>query len=130
MEPFVKNIKIRRGDTKEIFFRVRTKVWDAGLSEFVPGPYKDLTGYTIEAQVRASKDDVGTPLLEFAVTLGNQADEAQGRGAVLLKLTPAETASVPLNIPSGVYDVQFAEPDADAFTYLEGGVTFDKDVTR
>ena len=129
MTPFVKNINIRRGDTKEMFFRVRTKVWNAGTSTYDPGPYKDLTGYTITAQVRQTKSSV-TPLLEFNITIGNQADEVDGRGAVLMKIPASQTASVPTSIPTGVYDVQFTEPDTDVFTYLEGAVTFDEDVTR
>lgn len=129
MEPYPKDIKIKRGDTKEIFFRVRTKVWDNATSAFVAGPYKDLTGYTITAQVRQTKA-ASTVLATFSVTIGNQADVDAGRGAVLLKLTPIETAAIPTNITTGVYDVQFNEPDADAFTYLEGNILFTEDVTR
>ncbi len=129
MEPFQKDIKIKRGDTKEIFFRVRTKVWNAVDLVFEPGPYKDLTGFTVTSQVRATKASAD-PLLTFAVTLGNQADLTDGRGAVLLKLTAVQTASVPLATVAGVYDVQFSEPDADVFTYLEGNVLFTEDVTR
>lgn len=129
MEPFKKDIKIRRGDTKEIFFRVRTKVWDNATSTYIPGPYKDLTGYTVTSQVRANSDATEV-LATFAVTLGEQTDEVNGRGAVLLKLSAAQTAAIPTSQASGVYDVQFTEPDADVFTYLEGGVTFVKDVTR
>lgn len=129
MIPTLKNITIRRGDTKELFFRVRTKVWDDVELKFVPGPYKDLTGYTIESQVRESKSSPST-LLVFGVTVGNQADPESGLGSVLLKLTAAQTASVPIEITSGVFDVQFTEPDTDAFTYIEGTVTFMEDVTR
>jgi hypothetical protein len=130
MEPFKKDITIKRGDTKEIFFRVRTKVWNETTSVWEPGPYKDLTGFTVTSQVRTTKASTDPPLLTFAVTLGNQADLVNGRGAVLLKLTPVQTASVATSIPTGVYDVQFTEPDTDAFTYLEGNVLFTEDVTR
>lgn len=129
MTPFQKDIKIRRGDTKEIFFRVRTKVFNELTLAWEAGPYKDLTGYTVSAQVRTTKD-AATPLLTFAVTLGNQADEAVGRGAVLLKITAAQTAAVPLSTTTGFYDVQFTEPDLDVFTYVEGAVLFSEDVTR
>lgn len=129
MIPYVKDIKIRRGDTKEIFFRVRTKVWNETTSAFEPGPYKDLTGYTITSQIRQAKSSA-TPLLTFVITVGNQADVTNGRGAVLMKISGTDTATVPLNITSGVYDVQFTEPDTDVFTYLEGSVAFDEDVTR
>jgi hypothetical protein len=129
MQPAVKDITIRRGDTKEIFFRVRTKVWNGTTSAWEPGPYKDLTGYTVAAQVRQTKSS-NTVLLTFAVTLGNQAEPVNGRGAVLLKIPGSETAGVPTNIATGVYDVQFTEPDGDPFTYLEGNVLFTEDVTR
>ena len=129
MEPAKKDITIRRGDTKEIFFRVRTKVWNATTSLWGPGPYKDLTGYTIASQVRQTKG-ANTTLLDFDVTIGNQADVTNGRGAVLLKIPGSETATVPTNVATGVYDVQFTEPDGDPFTYLEGNVLFTEDVTR
>jgi hypothetical protein len=129
MQPAVKDITIRRGDTKELFFRVRTKVWNATTSAWEPGPYKDLTGYTVAAQVRTAKDATSI-LLTFAVTLGNQADLTNGRGAVLLKIPGTDTAAVPLATVTGVYDVQFTEPDGDPFTYLEGNVLFTEDVTR
>jgi hypothetical protein len=129
MQPATKDITIRRGDTKEIFFRVRTKVWNGTTLAWEPGGYKDLTGYTVAAQVRETKDAVGV-LLTFAVTLGNQADLENGRGGVLLKIPGSETAAVPLATVTGVYDVQFTEPDGDPFTYLEGNVLFTEDVTR
>jgi hypothetical protein len=129
MTPYQKNIGIRRGDTKEIFFRVRTKVWDEGTSTYVPGPYKDLTGYTITSQVRETKGSVAT-LLTFTVTLGNQADLVDGRGAVFMKITDDDTQAVSTAISTAVYDVQFQEPDGDKFTYIEGNVAFDEDVTR
>jgi len=129
MQPYVKNINVRRGDTKEMFFRVRTKVWNATTNLWEPGPYKDLTGFTVTSQIRQAKSS-STPLLTFVCSLGNQADTVNGRGAVFMKVSGANTATVPLNITSGFYDVQFTEPDTDVFTYLEGGVTFDEDVTR
>jgi hypothetical protein len=129
MNPFKKDIGIRRGDTKEIFFKVRTKVWDSGTSAYVPGPYKDLTGYTITSQVREQKASVAT-LLTFTVTLGNQADLVDGRGAVFLKIDSDDTQAVSTAITKGVWDVQFEEPDGDKFTYIEGDVVFDEDVTR
>jgi hypothetical protein len=129
MTPWKKDIGIRRGDTKEIFFRVRTKVWDPGTSTYIPGPYKDLTGYTVTSQVRETKGSSST-LLTFTITLGDQSDLVDGRGAVFMKIDDADTQAVSTAISTGVYDVQFQEPDTDKFTYIEGNVTFDEDVTR
>ena len=129
MDPATKNIKIRRGDTKELFFRVRTKVWDSGTSQYVPGPYKDLTGYGIAAQIRETKSS-SSVLLTFTVTMGDQTEPTQGRGSVLLRIHGGLTGTVPLAVTSGVYDVQFTEPDTDPYTYLEGNVEFTEDVTR
>jgi len=129
MIPAEKNIVIRRGDTKEIFFRVRTKVWNSGTSSWEPGPYKDLTGYTIESQVREAKSSV-TVLLTFTIILGDQGDPVDGRGAVLMRIHGSLTAAVSTAIAAGVFDVQFTEPDTDPYTYIEGTVEFTEDVTR
>lgn len=129
MNPTQKNITVRRGDTKEIFFRVRTKVWDAVTSKYVPGPYKDLTGYTVTSQIRETKGSA-TTLLVFTVTTGDQADLIDGRGSVYGKIQDEDTQDVSLAINAGVWDVQFENSTGDKSTYIEGTVTFESDVTR
>lgn len=129
MKPYVKAIDIRRGDTKELFFRVRTKVWNATTLVYDPGPYKDLTGYTITSQVRQAKSSA-TVLLTFTCMIGNQADATAGLGAVYMVISADDTATVPLNVTGGFYDIQFTEAGGNVFTYIEGAVTFDEDVTR
>lgn len=129
MDALPKDIKIKFGDTKEVFFRVRDRVYDTGTNTWVTGSYRDLTGYTVLSQIRKTADDAD-PLVAFTTSLGDQTDVELGRGAVLLKLTPAETAALDRTLTTGVWDVQFTDPGGDTYTYIEGAVTFSKDVTR
>ena len=129
MKPLKKDIEIRRGDTFELFFRVRTRVWNpalnGGAGGYEPGPYRDLTGYTVTSQFRSS-EDAADPALTFTCTLTNQTTTP---GGVLVRATPAQTAA--LTIFAGGYDVQLATAGmVDAWTYIEGTVTVDKDWTR
>lgn len=128
MTPWPKDIKIKRGDTKEIYFRVRTRVWNpalnGGAGGYEAGPYRNLTGWTVLAQIRATQDSA-TPLAEFDATLSDQVADT---GGVLLKLSPADTAA----IPSGThgYDVQLTDANGDVWTYIEGEVEVSKDYSR
>jgi hypothetical protein len=123
MRPAVHNIEIYRGDTFEIFFRVRTKVFNEIDQEWEPGPYKVLTGWTGLAQIRASADAVSIDAT-LTVTLSNQTTTP---GGVLCRLTPTETAA--LSITAGVWDVQLTD-GTDTFTYITGSVAVVKDVAR
>ena len=129
MTPYPKDIKIRFGDVKEIFFRVRERQWDAATSKWVPGDYRDLTGYTVLSQVRATSEDT-TVLLSFTATLGNQSDVENGRGSVFLKVTSAQTAAVARTVTTAVWDCQLTDSGGNTNTYVGGAVTFEKDVSR
>lgn len=124
MIPAVHNITIKRGDTYSLFCRARDKVWDAPSGTYVPGPYKDLTGYVGSCQLRPSEDSTSvsaTPTVE----LGNQ---STAPGSFFVRLTDDETAAITdLN---GVYDVQFVTPAGETYTYVGGTWTLSKDVTR
>lgn len=128
MTPWPKDITIRRGDTKELYFRVRSRVWNAALNGgaggYEAGPYRDLTGWTVLAQIRASKTST-TIEATFSVNLGNQATTP---GGCLLRLTPVQTAA--LSISSGGYDVQLTDTNGDVWTYIEGTVTITGDYSR
>lgn len=128
MIPVSLPITIRRGNTKEIFFRVRDRVWDDTANEWVPGPYRDLTDYEINAQVRETATSQ-TPLLTFMATMGDQTNP-ELRGSILLKVTDEATATVPAELKNGVWDCNLTEPDGDTFTYIEGIVTFTTSVTK
>jgi hypothetical protein len=122
--PAVKDITVKRGDTFELFARIRDKVWDAGTSTYIPGPYKNLTGWTGLSQIRLTADTPDPVLATMSVVLGNQGTTP---GSFFLRMTSTVTATLTVN---GVYDVQFTLPDASVQTYLGGAVTISKDVTK
>ena len=130
MIPAPVNITIRRGDTKNIFFRVRERTWNpalnGGAGGYEAGPYRDLTGWSVLSQIRESKD-AADPAATFAVTLSNQTTTP---GGVTLKLTAAVTKDMVLPPTGGVWDVQLTDAAGDVHTYIEGSVAFEKDVSR
>lgn len=127
MEPYTMPITIRRGDTKEIFIRVRTAVWNSTTDVWEPGPYKDLTGYTFLAQIRLLDD---TLVATFTITMSDQSDLTNGIGAILLKITDETTLAISSTLTTGLWDLKFTEPDGDTFTYVEGAVTFKKGISH
>lgn len=128
MIPFKKDITIRFGDTKELFFRVRERTFNAGTGLYEPGAYRDLTGCTVLAQVRATTE--GAVLLTFESTLGNQADPVDGKGAVYLLIDAVDTATVTRTVLSGVWDCQITDSAGKNYTFVAGAVVFTKDVSR
>lgn len=124
------DIKIRRGDTKTIFFRVRERVWNSaangGAGGYLPGPYRDLTGWTVLSQIRETTESA-EPTATFAPTLS---DQVAVPGGVTLKLAHTITATMTLPIGGGVWDVQLTDAAGDVHTYIAGAVTFEKDVSR
>lgn len=118
MIPAVLNITITRGDTCEVFFRVRSK-----NANGTPGEYINLTGNTAKSQVRATVKAVVISA-EFTCTL---TDQVTIPGGVLLRLTPIQTAAIIED--TAVWDVQLTTA-TDNYTYLSGVVTIRDDVTR
>jgi hypothetical protein len=123
VKPATHDIEVYRGDTYELFVRIRTRVYVEGVG-WTPGPYKDLTGYTGTAQIRTTEDAADPPAATFTVTIANQVTTL---GGVLVRLTPAQTAA--LVISSGVWDMQLSD-GTDVWTYVKGNVTVSKDVSR
>jgi hypothetical protein len=126
--PYPKDITIRRGDSKRIFCRIRERLWDpsanGGLGGYVPGDYRDLTGWVGKAQVRTTEDSA-TVVAEFTVTLS---DQTATPGGVTLYLAPATTAGI--TVDTAKWDFQFTDAASDVWTYAAGAVTIVKDVTR
>jgi hypothetical protein len=120
MKPADYNIEIYKGDTYELFVRVRER-----LANGDPGDYLDLTGATGKAQVRASEASP-TVVAEFTVTLGNQ---TLTPGAVLLSLSSAETTAMVL-ASAGRWDFQITFADGKVRTLLRGTATLILEVTR
>lgn len=130
MIPAPVDITIRRGDTKIVFFRVRERVWNpaanGGAGGYLPGAYRDLTGWTILSQIRETTESA-SPAATFTATLS---DQVAVPGGVTLRLPPATTAGLTLPVGGGVWDVQLTDTVGDVHTYLAGAVTFEKDVSR
>jgi hypothetical protein len=124
MQPAVHDITIYRGDSYELFVRLREKVWDAETSTFIPGSYISLASMTGKAQLRATADDASVAV-EFTVTTGNQTTTP---GSAYMRLTAAQTGG--LTLTEGVYDLQFTDASTNVQTYLKGAVEIVKDVTR
>lgn len=84
----------------------------------------DVTGWGVQAQIRASK--TATEVLhEFTTTRENAfADQ----GAVTLSVTPNESSAWPWR--SGVYDVELTDPTGRVARIAEGSVTVSAEVTR
>lgn len=125
-----KDLQIRFGDVFRLLLRVRQRTLAGGV--WVPGPYRDLTGWTILSQIRVNADSE-TVITTFTSTLGDQEDEELGRGSFTLSLSSETTAALRALSPipsNAVYDVQLTAPSGDAYTYVEGKVTFLKDVSR
>lgn len=118
MIPATVDLKIYKGDTANVYFRVRIR-----NSDGTPGAYVDLTGGTPKAQIRASTSS-NTVIVEFTATLD---DQGARPGGVLLTLSAAETAGVAAS--TGVWDAQVTLAGV-VTTYIGGKVTFTEDVTR
>ena len=117
-------ITIKRGDTFSLFARARDKVWDPVNSVYVPGDYKDITGWTGTCQLRTTEDAVDVEAVA-TITLGNQEIVP---GSFFMTMTPAITGAIVAS--SGVYDIQFVTPAGEVHTYVSGEWTLSKDVTR
>lgn len=124
MIPATHNITVRRGDTFSMFCRARDKVWDPVNSVYVPGDYKDLTGWTGSCQLRATEDSAEV-VVTATVVLGNQTTTP---GSFFVNMADDVTATIAVN--NGVYDVQFVTPAGETYTFLGGTWTLSKDVTR
>lgn len=130
--PIVKNLFVRFGDSHQIFFRIRERQFNTSTNKWEPGPYRDLTGWTFSAQVRTDYDAPAV-LYSYTVQLGNQADLVNGRGSVLLTVTAATTKALRSIDPlpkEAVYDVEATNTAGEVYTYVEGTITFKKDVSR
>lgn len=121
MKPASVPIDIQRGDSFEAFGRIRDTTWDG--TAYVPGEYKDITGWVGKSQMRDSTDSQQV-VVEFEVTLGNQ---ETAPGSFWVRATPEQTAEI---VKSGVWDVQFTTPAGEVFTIAGGAANLGKDVTR
>lgn len=124
MIPAPHNIVIKRGDTFSRFIRARDKVWDSASGTYIPGPYKDLTGWVGTCQFR-SDFDAAEVAATATVVLGNQITTP---GSFFINMTDEVTSAI--TEESGVWDAQFVTPAGEVHTYIGGQWTLSKDVTR
>lgn len=119
--PAKQDIKIRRGDSWDLFFRVKGR---SALGDLV---YLDLTGCTPKAQIRATSESA-TVLQEITCTL---TDQNTLPGGVLLRLEDSDTSDLAATT-SAKWDVEIKWPgvNGDRKTVLEGTVTVTTDITR
>lgn len=84
----------------------------------------DVTGYTVQAQIRPSKDSAEV-LHEFSTQAGNALAE---QNAVTLSVPPATSSA--WSWRNGVYDVELTDPQGRVARIAEGMVTISPEVTR
>jgi hypothetical protein len=118
MLPASKNILVYKGDTYEMFFRLKRKIAINNTQ------YIDLTGATVAAQIRTTEAS-STVLAEFDCVVEDQEDP-DTVGGVTISLPAAETTT----LTDGKYDVQVTYPDGKVKTYLKGDVKVTQEVTR
>lgn len=97
---------------------------DFGPQQFIwtqAGVPIDITGYTITAQIRASKDDTAT-LASFGVNITSAVN-----GTWEITLTDADTLILPA---LAYWDMQLKSPGGFTRTFVAGKVKTDKDVTK
>jgi hypothetical protein len=118
--PATQNITIKRGDSFDLFFRVKGRNAQGDLI------YLDLTGVDPAAQIRSSD---GVLLVAFTCTLANQSTLP---GGVLLRLEDTDTGPLEAPLTNGKWDVELKWPgvNGDRKTVLEGNVTVTEDYTH
>lgn len=126
MQPGKLDLTLTRGDSFELYFRIRNPSPDGGVT---PGDYKDLTGYTGKAQIR-TEEDATEVLAELGVTIPDQT-VAENLGGVLITLTKEQAADLPVTsgTDTHTWDIQLTKA-AENQTYLKGKVKVNKDTTR
>lgn len=85
---------------------------------------KDLSGWTVKAQIRATVES-GTVLHEWSTATGN-ATVTEFRVAIFL----APGASSAWTWVRGVYDVELTSPEGAVYRIAEGAIYVSRQVTR
>ena len=125
MIPATYDIEVYQGDDYDLPLRIRETNPDGSAAG-----YKDLTGYTVTAQIRSAAS-ASTILATFTTTIADQNDATNGLGLVTLSLDHDTTAGLAATTAApAVWDVQLVDPAGKVKTYLRGGVTIDAQVTR
>jgi len=112
-EPVQHDITIRKGRDFSEYFGLRN-------DDDTP---MDLTGYTVKAQIRASRDTTSTLIADFTVRIDDPTT-----GDIYLELTDTVTAG--LTATRAYYDLLLTDPSGIDETYVEGAVTVRGSVTK
>lgn len=94
------------------------------VSDPATGGPLDMTGWSADAQVRASAEDP-TVLYEWSTALGNL---ELGDGTLTISVPPAD--SLGWEWRQGVYDILVTNPSAQVALVAEGNLFVDPAVTR
>lgn len=91
----------------------------------------DLTGASVYAQIRETKERTATKIIDFTVTVDGVAvtNPAPTDNVIKLYLTDTQTAGINADQNSGFYDVLVVDSAGNDTYYLQGKVTFHKTVT-
>lgn len=118
--PATKNITLKRGDSFDFFFRAKGRNSSGDLV------YLDLTGVTVQSQIRSSQND--NLIVAFTCSITNQTTTP---GGVLLRLEDTATSSL-APTSAAKWDVELKWPgvNGDRKTVLEGSVTITADTTH
>lgn len=85
----------------------------------------DLTGYSVQSQVRRTEDDPSA-LFDFGVTI----DSPATLGRFALSLTPVETSSSSLVVGSYLYSIVLTSPSGVKDEISSGAVRIRNSVTQ
>jgi hypothetical protein len=116
-------LNIYQGDRIEKAFRLRDAEYDS-QGKIIPGDYKDLTGYTAQAEIRKSK---GQSIPDASFTCTIDPDQITNAGLVTIVLLPADCKA--LNEGGYLWDLQLKLDAAHIKTYLAGPVVVIGEVT-
>lgn len=161
--PYTQQITIYRGDTFTQMLRLRQRQWNPLLNQgqggWMPGAYRDLTGWSGGFQIRTQPDSPAAAATGVVTIM----DQTTTPGGITYTMSPAQTATLvpdplyqpypiqdptwPSTTPAGTslapadalsptwggwmyYDVQLTTPAGEVYTYVAGPVKFIKDVTH
>lgn len=128
MKPYPHQIDVYRGDYFYDTFRVRHRVWNPAYNDgrggWGPGPYRDMSGWTGNFQIRATPDSA-TVMGQGQVFV---IDQTEILGAIQFSMEADQTELLVKG--DAVYDVELTDPDGRPHTFLAGIARIDPDVTR
>jgi hypothetical protein len=121
--PGVYNLTVYRGDTFNLDCAFNTATaWDAFGNPTSWTPV-NMTGGTLQAEVRDSTQEAATLLETFNIT-----NLVAASGSFTLNLTPSQTNGVAWT--QGYWDLQYTDAGGNVQTLMYGTVTIEDDVTH